>query len=82
MLLRKFDFGNEAGDDATEEELASYFVEKYDFSKYTDPKKRLLITTAKKGMGKSALIKRLHHVIKKENRKSLTIRCRGSDFEE
>ena len=80
MLLRKFDFGNEAGDDATEEELASYFVEKYDFSKYTDPKKRLLITTAKKGMGKSALIKRLHHVIKKENRKSLTIRCRGSDL--
>lgn len=80
MILKGFDFGNEAGDDATAEELASYFVEQPDFSQYTNKSKRLLITTARKGMGKSALIKRLYYVLKEKDPKALVIKCRGSDL--
>ncbi|MBP6120559.1 MAG: hypothetical protein KBF40_08345 [Giesbergeria sp.] len=80
MILRGFDFGNEAGDDATPEELESYFVEQDAFGEYVKKNKRILITTARKGMGKSALIKRLSYVIKETDTSSIVIRCRGADL--
>lgn len=80
MILKGFDFGNEAGDDATPEELESYFVEQDSFRKCLDKSKRILITTARKGVGKSALIKRLSFVIQEKNPDALVIRCRGSDL--
>lgn len=80
MILKGFDFGNEAGDDATQEELAAYFVEQDDFKNYLNASKRILITTARKGVGKSALIKRLSAKIKEANQDSIVITCRGSDL--
>lgn len=55
-LLRAIDFGNEAADDAGPDEIASYFVEQETFHKYLSPTNRLLIATARKGVGKSALL--------------------------
>lgn len=80
MILNDFDFGNEAGDDASHEELASYFVEQEGFIKYLNNNKRILITTARKGVGKSALIKRLSCAIQESNPDALVIKCRGSDL--
>ena len=55
--LETLDFGNEAGDDVDPEELLTYFVEQRDFRHFLDDKNRLLIATARKGVGKSALLK-------------------------
>ena len=80
MILKGFDFGNEAGDDASPEELASYFVEQDYFDEYLNKSKRVLIATARKGVGKSALLKRLANVLQNHDPESLVIRCRGSDL--
>lgn len=80
MILKGFDFGNEAGDDASQEELASYFVEQDGFKNHLDKNKRILISTARKGVGKSALIKRLSYTIQERNPEALVISCRGSDL--
>ncbi|MGY3929031.1 hypothetical protein [Aeromonas simiae] len=80
MPLKDFDFGNEAGDDATQKELASYFVEQNGFKNQLNCNKRVLITTARKGVGKSALIKRIFGVITEEQPDSIVISCRGSDL--
>jgi hypothetical protein len=56
-ILQQIDFGNEAGDDVDPEELVTYFVEQDTFKSFVDPKKRILVATAKKGVGKSALLK-------------------------
>lgn len=80
MMLRSFDFGNEAGDDASPQELAAYFVEQPLFAENIDRRNRLLITTAKKGVGKSALLKRLADAIKTRDTTALVVRCRGSDL--
>lgn len=80
MILKGFDFGNEAGDDATPEELASYFVEQDGFKSQLDTNKRIFISTARKGVGKSALIKHLAFTIQEKYPDALVIRCRGSDL--
>lgn len=55
-LLATLDFGNEAGDDVDAAELLSYFVEQQSFRHFLDREKRLLVATARKGVGKSALL--------------------------
>ena len=62
-LLKSMDFGNEAADDADPEELSAYFVEQKMFKEFLDPKQKMLIATAKKGVGKSALLKWAAHNI-------------------
>lgn len=56
-VLRNLDFGNEAGDDVEPDELLEYFVEQEAFLKFLDARKNLLVATARKGIGKSALLK-------------------------
>lgn len=80
MELKRFDFGNEAGDDASNEELESYFIEQDGFYDYLKKSNRVLITTARKGVGKSALLKRLSTVIRETPDKPMVINCRGSDL--
>ena len=79
-LLRQFDFGNEAGDDVDPKELTTYFVEQNMFDGFLDPTKRILVATAKKGVGKSALITWLAYRIGKKYPSSLIIKCRGADL--
>lgn len=80
MALKGFDFGNEAGDDATSEEIASYFVEQEVFSNFLRKDKRILISTAKKGVGKSALLKRISFVLQESNDDVIVVNCRGSEL--
>jgi hypothetical protein len=79
-LLKNFDFGNEAGDDVDLEELTSYFVEQNSFDKYTNKKNKFLVATAKKGVGKSALIQWNYYRIKKDYPQDIIIKCRGAEL--
>ena len=74
------DFGNEAADDADPEELASYFVEQTMFHEFLSSRKRLLIATARKGVGKSALLQWAASKIQDGDKDALVIRCRGADL--
>lgn len=79
-ILPKIDFGNEAGDDADADELASYFVEQPSFAKVASTGAKLFITHARKGVGKSALLKWTAHKINQEDADALVITCRGADL--
>jgi hypothetical protein len=79
-LLEKMDFGNEAGDDAFSEDLISYFVEQKPFHKYTSTKNGILVATARKGVGKSALLKWVAFKARQNSPDALIITCRGSDL--
>jgi hypothetical protein len=79
-LLKKIDFGNEAGDDADPQELTSYFVEQSMFREFVDPSYKVLIATAKKGVGKSALIQWLNFRIETVEPDSIVVKCRGADL--
>ncbi|STZ75449.1 P-loop ATPase, Sll1717 family [Bergeriella denitrificans] len=78
--LKKMDFGNEAADDVDDEELKSYFVAQDTFDTFLKDSKRLQVIKAKKGMGKSALIKWLGLEIVEKYEDSLVIKIRGSDL--
>lgn len=78
--LKKMDFGNEAADDVDDEELKSYFVAQENFENFLKETKRLHIIRAKKGMGKSALIKWIGLELAEKQKKDLVIRVRGSDL--
>lgn len=52
-------FGSDSGEDEDANALRSYFVDLPEFQKFYDPNKPLVIVRGRKGMGKSALLKRL-----------------------
>ena len=82
-LLKEIDFGNEAGDDVKPKELISYFVEQVPFQKYLDSNQRILLATAKKGVGKSALIRWIEAKLLEDSSKEeqpLIITIKGSDL--
>ena len=60
-VLARLDFGNEAADDVDPEELAKYFVEQEAFGKFLELRHKLLVATARKGVGKSALLQWILH---------------------
>jgi hypothetical protein len=79
-LIRQIDFGNEAADDTDAEELASYFVEQEMFLKFLDVRQPLLVVTARKGVGKSALLQWAARKVAEREKSPLVIRCRGADL--
>jgi len=79
-VLKTLDFGNEAGDDVDPAELLTYFVEQQAFRHFLDSQKRLLIATARKGVGKSALLKWTAHRVKQNDPDALVISVRGADL--
>lgn len=79
-ILNKIDFGNEAADDVDPEELATYFVEQASFHRINSPITKLFIATARKGVGKSALLQWVAHSVCKTDEDALIIKCRGADL--
>ena len=79
-LLNGMDFGNEAGDDADPAELATYFVEQSMFRKFLEPENKIRVATAKKGVGKSALLQWAAYNLKEQDSDALVIKCRGADL--
>ncbi|MEZ4217340.1 MAG: hypothetical protein R3E88_12730 [Myxococcota bacterium] len=79
-LLSRIDFGNEAGDDADPAELSKYFVEQADFRRFLQPEHKILVATAKKGVGKSALLQWAGYSVSESDTDALVIKCRGADL--
>lgn len=75
-------FGNEAGEDETLEVLNSYYIDNEDFDDFFDVDENLSIVSARKGMGKSALLSRLQYRLTNEAkyRNPIVIRVKGNDL--
>jgi hypothetical protein len=79
--LSQVDFGNEAGDDVPPSEVLEFFVEQPAFHQFLDEKKKILMATAKKGVGKSALIQWIEAKVEEsQGDKVIIISCKGSDL--
>lgn len=59
-------FGNEAGEDEDLSILNSYYIDNDEFYDFFDLNKRLSVVSARKGMGKSALLSRLEYRLKND----------------
>lgn len=76
-ILKNLDFGNEAGDDVDPEELLEYFVEQEAFGNFLEKRKKLLVATARKGVGSPAVDGRQ---IRETDTDALVITVRGADL--
>ncbi|WP_183714270.1 P-loop ATPase, Sll1717 family [Paraburkholderia tropica] len=72
-------FGNDSGEDENPDVLSSYFVELPQFARFNSAEHPLGIVRARKGMGKSALLSRLHHSIQK-NPQDIVIKVTGNEL--
>lgn len=72
-------FGNDAGEDESIDVLNSYYVDNPDFDDFFDQAIRLNVVSARKGMGKSAMISRMTSRLEKNNN-SLVIRVTGNSL--
>ena len=79
-ILKKLDFGNEAADDVDPEQLSTYFVEQTAFHGFSNHSNKLLVATARKGVGKSALLQWASHKATVQDPDALIIKCRGADL--
>ncbi len=75
-------FGNEAGEDEQLSVLNSYYIEHSDFDDFFDVNERLTIVSARKGMGKSALLSKLHFKLMNDEAygNPLIIRVKGNEL--
>jgi hypothetical protein len=73
-------FGNDAGDDEKEHLLNHYFLEQVEFNRFYDPSIAFRVVKARKGTGKSALLKRTQAIAAKESSKNITLWCKGADI--
>lgn len=75
-------FGNEAGEDEDLDVLNSYFIDHPDFDSFFKESEKLSIVSARKGMGKSALLSRLEYRLRNESEYSnpIIIRVKGNDL--
>ncbi len=80
QILRGLDFGNEAADDVDPNELASYFVEQAAFGNFIAQRKKFLVATARKGVGKSALLQWIAHKVSTRDPEAVVIKIRGADL--
>ncbi len=75
------DFGNEAGDDLTPLELMPFFVEQADFRDFLSKTDKIKLATAKKGVGKSALLRWIEGKVPTDvDPEALVIHVKGSDL--
>ena len=59
-------FGNDAGEDEDEAVLVSYFVNQRSFANFLDPTVKLQVAKGRKGVGKSALLVKFAHDLRKQ----------------
>ena len=72
-------WGNEAAEDEDPQVLSSYFTAQSDFDAFFDPALRLRIARARKGMGKSALLRECEQRAR-EDRNAVVVSLRGADL--
>lgn len=75
-------FGNDAGEDEDLEVLNSYYIDHPDFEDFFSEDERLSIASARKGMGKSALLSRLEHKLRNDSKYNspIVIRVKGGEL--
>lgn len=73
-------FGNEAGEDEPIDILNSYFVEKAEFSHFYDEKNKFMIVSSKKGVGKSALLKKTFSESYSKGSDTISLYIKGSEL--
>jgi len=73
-------FGNDAGEDELPEVLASYFVGQDGFAPFLSVANRLHIARSRKGMGKSALLSKLHFDLLDADPNAIVVRSTGSQL--
>lgn len=74
-------FGSDSGEDEDPRALRSYFVDLPEFRKFYDANNPLVIVRGRKGMGKSALLKRLAIQIADANaKKDIVIETTGNEL--
>jgi energy-coupling factor transporter ATP-binding protein EcfA2 len=74
-------FGSDSGEDEKPDALRSYFVDIPEFKKFYDPENSLVIVRGRKGMGKSALLKRLSILLSDANgTKDIVIEATGNEL--
>lgn len=74
-------FGSDSGEDEKPDALRSYFVDLPEFKKFYEPENPLVIVRGRKGMGKSALLKRLAIRLSDANgAKDIVIEATGNEL--
>ncbi|MFA1575105.1 P-loop ATPase, Sll1717 family [Vibrio cyclitrophicus] len=75
-------FGNDAGEDEELDVLNSYYIEHTNSYDFFDSSEKLSIVSARKGMGKSALLSRLEYKLINDSSYSspIVIRVKGNDL--
>jgi hypothetical protein len=73
-------FGNDAGEDESQEILESYFINNDEYDDFYDVDNQLCVVNARKGMGKSTLLSKLDYDLRKkeENDSPIVIRVTGN----
>ncbi|MGE8451690.1 MAG: hypothetical protein ACN6OP_13915, partial [Pseudomonadales bacterium] len=72
-------FGNDAGEDENIEVLNSYYIENPESEDFFDTSIRLNVVSARKGMGKSAMISKMTYKLQ-EDPGSIVIRVTGNSL--
>ena len=74
-------FGSDSGEDENADALRSYFVDLPEFNKFYDANNPLVIVRGRKGMGKSALLKRLAiRLLDANGSKDIVIETTGNEL--
>ncbi|MBI5280816.1 MAG: hypothetical protein HY858_03970 [Candidatus Solibacter usitatus] len=79
-LLAQDLFGNEAGEDEVPEVLESYFVDQVAFKPFYTEGNRFHIIRSRKGMGKSALLRKVLLDEEKRSPDAIVVYLKGSDL--
>ena len=73
-------FGNDAAEEEDRDVLASYFVEKKSLASFYSSSRPLKIVRARKGMGKSALLRKIDHHVSRQESAAFTVKAHGADL--
>lgn len=73
-------FGNDAGDDENEQLLSTYFYERPEFQRFYDRESALRIVKARKGTGKSALLRRTELIARAARPDDVFVVCKGPEI--
>lgn len=73
-------FGNEAGDDEDVSVLNSYFLDKPEFQRFSSPAVKLAFVRSRKGVGKSALLRRTLYQRQNAEADEILVYVKASDL--
>lgn len=73
-------FGNDAGDDEDPKVLDYYYYERQEFRRFYDPSTALRIVKARKGTGKSSLLKRTELIARRQSEDDFFVVCKGPEL--